>query len=133
MALTYCDDFLNPKFVFYSPIDEVALSTRQLEEHVDRAIIALDGRAPVGGTWAIEQLHPVLSGSAIRVDLWVSDLDDSTCTYGFLASSEDGRVPYARGERVVVCLDPASRQPAKWSRDFRTSHADLLKNLPALA
>lgn len=133
MTFASYDDFLNPKFVFFSPVEEIALNTRQLEEHVDRAIIALDGRAPIGGDWLIEQLNPVTGGSAIRVELWVNDIDDCTCTYGFLASSEDGRVPYARGERVVVCIDPASRTPAKWSEDFRVSHAELLKNLPAYA
>ncbi len=133
MTLASFDDFLNPKFVFFSPLETIGLTTRQLEEHVDRAIIALDGRAPIGGDWSIEPLNPVIGGSAIRVELWVSDIDDYTCTYGFLASSEDGRVPYARGERIVVCLDPASRQPTKWSRDFRSSHAELLKDLPAYA
>lgn len=133
MTLATFDDFFNPKFVFFSPAPEATLDTRRIEEHVDHAIIALDGRAPVGGDWAVEQLNPVLAGSAVRVELWVSDMDDTTCTYGFLASSEDGRVPYARGERVVVCVDPASRKPSKWSSDFRASHAELLKNLPAYA
>ncbi|HEX2833036.1 MAG TPA: thioesterase family protein [Thermoanaerobaculia bacterium] len=133
MTLATCDDFLNPKFVFFSPVQDIPPGTRQLEEHVDRAIIALDGLAPIGGDWSIEQLNPVLAGRAIRVELWVNDIDDYTCTYGFLASSEDGRVPYARGERVVVCIDPSSRNPSKWSNAFRISHAELLKDLPAYA
>jgi acyl-CoA thioesterase FadM len=133
MTLASCDDFFNPKFVFFSPLSTSTLGTPHLAEHVDHAIIALDGRAPVGGNWAIEQLNPVTAGSAIRVELWVNDIDDFTCTYGFLASSEDARVPYARGERVVVCVDPASHEPAKWSRDFRVAHAELRKNLPAYA
>jgi acyl-CoA thioesterase FadM len=133
MTLASVDDLFNPKFVFFSPVSNVALDTPQLAEHVDHAIIALDGRAPVGGSWAIEQLNPVTAGASIRVELWVNDIDDFTCTYGFLASSEDARVPYARGERVVVCVDPASRQPSTWSRDFRVAHAELRKNLPAYA
>ncbi|MGN6185859.1 MAG: acyl-CoA thioesterase [Thermoanaerobaculia bacterium] len=132
MNLATFDDFLNPKFVFFSPVQD-ALNTRRLEEHVDRAIIALDGQAPIGGDWSIEQLNPVLAGTAVRVELWVNNIDDFTCTYGFLASSSDGRVPYARGERIVVCIDPASRNPSKWSSDFRHTHAELLKNLPAYA
>jgi acyl-CoA thioesterase FadM len=63
----------------------------------------------------------------------VNDLGDYTCTYGFLVSSETGRVPYARGERVVVNVDPATHRAAKWSRDFVSAHADLRKDLPAYA
>ena len=70
---------------------------------------------------------------AARVELWVNDLDDYTCTYGFLVSSQDGRTPFARGERTVVNLDPASRRPQKWSRDFVTAHDELRKDLPAYA
>lgn len=132
MTITTFDDFFNPKFVFLSPVRTAITDAKQLAEHVDHAIIALDGRAPIGGDCCLEQLQPV-SGAAVRVELWVNDLDDYTCTYGVLVSSEDGRVPYARGERTVVNLDPTSRKPAKWSRDFIASHHELQKNLPAYA
>lgn len=125
---------LNPKFVFYSPLRNVLADPLDLVEHVDHAIIALDGRAPAGGDCAIEQLAPVsFQENALRVDLWVNDLGDFTCTYGFLCSSEDGRVPHARGERSVVNLDPATHKPQTWSRDFRVAHEELLKDLPAYA
>ena len=123
------NDFLNPKFVFFSPVQEI----HPVEEHVDHAIIALDGRAPIGGDWSVEQLNPVNAASAIRVELWVNDLDDYTCTYGFLVSSENGRTPFARGERCVVNIDPVSHRAAKWSSEFRVVHAELLKDLPAYA
>lgn len=124
---------LNPKFVFLSPVRSTDLALEQLSEHVDHAIIALDGRAPVGGDLTIEALQPVIGAEALRVELWVNDLTDFTCCYGFLVSSKDGRVPYARGERVVVNVDPASRRPEKWSSGFRASHEELLKDLPAYA
>jgi hypothetical protein len=121
---------LNPKFVFYSPVARSA----DVAEHVDRAIIALDGRAPMGGDAVIEPLAPVsVNEATLRVELWVNDLDDYTCTYGFLCSSEDGRVPHARGERRVVSIDPGSHKPAPWSREFRATHEELLKDLPAYA
>lgn len=120
---------LNPKFVFFSP----RTSDAALTEHVDHAIIALDGRAPFGGGFAIERLEPVLEARTFRVELWVNDLDDYTCTYGFLVSSENGRTPFARGERTVVSIDPASQCPRKWSSAFVASHAELLKDLPAYA
>ncbi len=124
---------LNPKFVFLSPVHSTDLDVRQLTEHVDHAIIALDGRAPVGGDVTIEEIQPALSVDTLRVDLWVNELADFTCSYGFLISSKDARVPYARGERVVVNLDPASQRPSKWSHDFRVAHEELLKDLPAYA
>jgi hypothetical protein len=124
---------LNPKFVFLSPVHSADLDVRQIAEHVDHAIIALDGRAPLGGDVTIEEIQPVLGVDALRVDLWVNDLADYTCNYGFLVSSEDARVPYARGERVVVNVDPTSHVPQKWSSDFRAAHEELLKDLPAYA
>jgi acyl-CoA thioesterase FadM len=124
---------LNPKFVFLSPVRTIHVDREQLAEHVDHAIIALDGRAPLAGDCVIEELHPVLGADAVRVDLWVNDLDDYTCSYGFLVSSKDARIPYARGERVVVNIDPASNCPAKWSSGFQAAHAELLKDLPAYA
>jgi hypothetical protein len=120
---------LNPKFVFFSPVR----AEKDLAEHVDHAIIALDGRAPLGGFCALEPLAPVANEDALRVDLWVNELDDYTCTYGFLVSSENGATAHARGERTVVNVDPASRRPQKWSPDFRHVHEELLKDLPAYA
>jgi acyl-CoA thioesterase FadM len=124
---------LNPRFIFFSPLREAVVDQTQLAEHVDHAIIALDGRAPVGGDLALEQLNRVASGDTLRVELWVSDLGDFTCTYGFLVSSENGRVPYARGERTVVNVDPATHRAEKWDNRFMTSHAALLRDLPAYA
>lgn len=124
---------LNPKFVFFSPVRTASLDKSQLAEHVDHAIIALDGRAPIGGGCVLERLEPVLDASTLRVELWVNDLDDYTCTYGFLVSSENGRTPFARGERTVVNIDPASHRAQKWSSDFVHAHEELLKDLPAYA
>lgn len=124
---------LNPKFVFFSPVTTDGLSRQQLAEHVDHAIIALDGRAPLGGDCCLEPLNPTSGAVVLRVELWVNQLDDYTCTYGFLVSSENGRVPFARGERVVANVDPVSHRPEKWSPGFRLAHAQLLKDLPAYA
>lgn len=124
---------INPKFTFFSPLRSTKVDHCQLSEHVDHAIIALDGRAPVGGGCVIECLETKVDTSILRVELWVNEIDDFTCTYGFLISSEDGRVPYARGERTVVSIDPASHRTQKWSSNFRETHEELLKDLPAYA
>ena len=124
---------LNPKFVFVSPVRTLSVDKSQLAEHVDHAIIALDGRAPLGGGCVLERLEPVFDATTLRVELWVNDLDDYTCTYGFLVSSENGRTPFARGERTVVNVDPVSHRAQKWSSDFVHAHAELRKDLPAYA
>jgi hypothetical protein len=124
---------INPKFVFFSPVRTLEVDKSQLAEHVDHAIIALDGRAPVGGGCMLERLEPVMDAATLRVELWVNDLDDYTCTYGFLVSSENGRTPFARGERTVVNVNPSTHRAEKWSSDFRHAHAELLKDLPAYA
>jgi acyl-CoA thioesterase FadM len=131
--MTFAKDDLNPKFVFLSPITTASTGREQLAEHVDRAIIALDGRAPVGGGCALELLNPVFDAAALRVELWVNDLDDYTCTYGFFVLAENGRLPVARGERVVVNVDLSTQRAAKWSSEFRVTHAELRKDLPAYA
>ena len=124
---------INPKFVFFSPVRTTTVDKSQLAEHVDHAIIALDGRAPIGGGCMLERLEPVTDAAALRVELWVNDLDDYTCTYGFLVSSENGRTPFARGERTVVNMNPSTHRAEKWSSDFRHAHAELQKDLPAYA
>jgi acyl-CoA thioesterase FadM len=120
--MPFVNDDLNPKFVFFSPVRTARVD---LAEVVDHAIIALDGHAPLGGDCCIERLGPAAESSALRVDLWVNDLDDKTCTYGFVVSSQDGRTAVARGERSVVTTD--------WTRDVRIANQELLKDLPAYA
>lgn len=124
---------LNPKFDFLSPVRHDLTDRCQITEHVDHAIIALDGRAPLAGDCAVELLRPVPAGTTIRVELWVNDLEDVSCTYGFLVTSEDRRIPFARGERTVVNMDPASHRLTRWSNEFRTAHEALQKDLPAYA
>ena len=130
--MTFASDDLNPKFVFLSPLRNPISRAADLIEHVDHAIIALDARAPLGGSFTIEQLQDSVSAAGhdltLRVDLWVNDLDAYTCTYGFTISSENGRVPYARGERSMVNVNATP-----WSPDFRAVHAGLMKDLPAFA
>lgn len=126
-------DDLNPKFTFLSPVHIPITDRCAMTAHVDHAIIALDGRAPFAGDCAVEMMQPVGDAQTLLIELWVNDLDEVTCTYGFLVTSADGRVPYARGERTVVNMDPQSHRPSPWTPEFRTAHEALLKDLPAYA
>lgn len=145
---------INPKFSWLSPVhfDELdpmqMLHNSRFPAHVERAVSAWF-RAN-GGTWRldiaenpdqfhvvrelrIEYLNPLLGPGYMRVDIWVEHLGKTSCVYGFLCSSDDGKVPYARGQRTIVKIDPASRRPAPWTESFRNAHTALLKNLPAYA
>ena len=116
--------------------------TTRVSRHVERAVTAY--YATSGRTWAtdpannpdqfhvvrelrIEYLNPVLGPGAMRIDIWVERLGNTSCTYKFLCTSEDGRVSYARGERTIVKVDPSTRRPAPWTDFFRDHNAALLK------
>lgn len=148
------DALINPTFVYLSPIhfDELdamrMLHNSRFAAHVERAVGAW--YTSNGGRWEldpadnpdqfhvvrdlhIEYLNPALGTGTMRIELWVEHLGKTSCVYGFLCTSEDGRIPYARGERTIVKVDTNSFRPTEWTDGFRTTHANLLKNLPAYA
>lgn len=106
------DDTVNPRFVHHAPL------SGPLEGEVDRAIGEWCGFVPLSLDLEIEYLEA--PRGALRVDLWVESLNERSCTYGFLVSSSDGTVPFARGERTV-------------SAPRNARNAALLKGLPAYA
>ena len=145
---------LNPRFSYLSPVhfDELdpmqMLHNSRFATHIERAIAAFFMTS--GRTWEIlvtdnpdqyhvvrefriEFLNPVVGTGDMRIDVWVERLGSSSCTYGFLCSSEDGQTPYARGTRAIVKLDPSTRRPAPWTDFFRNHHNVLVKDLPAYA
>ena len=69
----------------------------------------------------------------MRIDIWVEKLGNTSCAYGFRCSSEDGVVAFARGQRTIVKIDPATHRPAPWTDFFREHHSTLVKDLPAYA
>jgi acyl-CoA thioester hydrolase len=124
------------------------LHNSRFPAHVERAVSAW--YFANGGTWRldandnpdqfhvvrdirIEYLNPVLGPGSMRVDIWVERLGNTSCSYGFLCSSDDRKVPYARGLRTIVKVDPLSHRPASWTESFRRAHSELLKDLPAYA
>jgi acyl-CoA thioester hydrolase len=133
------DDLFNPKFVYFSPVhlDELTaagLPRERFAAHVDNALAAWQlgtNKAEQSLSVrdiALELLGPVTAPTTMRIDVWVEHLDRQTCIYGFLCSSENGNIPFARGERTLTRVVPSA-----WSDDFRARHATLLKELPAYA
>src|SRR5260221_601605 len=114
------DTLFNPRFTYLSPVhfDELdpmkMLHNSRFAAHVERAVSAWYQEN--GGKWEIDHtdnpdqvhvvrdlhvefLNPVLGMGTMRIELWVEHLGTTSCVYGFLCSSEDGAIPYARGER----------------------------------
>lgn len=126
------DDVLNPKFVNFRSVSEAELDPflrlpqQALVAHIDDAIRAWGGpcRFSTSGL-TIESMEPVIGAQTLRIDIWVERLDSASCTYGFLCSSRNGNVAYARGERTVF------KSPV--DATFHDHNAALLKDLPAYA
>ncbi len=143
------DDGLNPRFVYLSPVflDELSagqLPNDRLAAHLSAAVDAFHtgkgcGRHCTGDEVSVvrdilvEHLNPVTAAGTLRVDVWLDHLDENSCSYGFLCSSQDGLTPYARGERTVVKLDPALLRPSPWSSGFVEEHSKFLRTLHAYA
>jgi acyl-CoA thioester hydrolase len=154
MNAGFHDDLFNPKFTYLSTVhfDELdamrMLHNARFPAHVERAVGAWF--AATGNRWHldpsdnpdqfhvvrdlhVEYLTPFLGPGTMRIDIWVEELGKTSCVYGFLCSSEDGRIPYARGERTVVKIDPQSHRPAPWTEAFLEQQNALRKDLPAYA
>jgi acyl-CoA thioester hydrolase len=152
MHAGFHDDDINPKFTYITTVhfDELdamrMLHNARYPALVERAVSAWF--AATGNRWHldpadnpdqfhvvrdlhIEYLNPFLGPGTIRIDIWVENLGNTSCAYGFLCSSEDGNVAFARGERTVVKIDPASHRPAPWTDSFRQQQSALRKELPA--
>lgn len=136
------DDGLNPRFIYRSPVFRDELDARnqlpsdRLATHVAEAVDSFhagscrcDDETGVVRDLTIEFLTPVRGNGALRIDVWLEDLDATTCTYGFLCSSDDGLTPHARGERTVNRIDPQRLRPSTWSDAFMQKQSSILRTL----
>ena len=67
----------------------------------------------------------------VRVRIWVEKLGRTSLTFGLRILPMDEDVDYARGSRVIVCIDPKTRKPTPWSDELRTKLGPFLSAPPA--
>ena len=136
-----------PTFIYRSFVHTDELDSLQLLRnsrfivHVERATIAFC--RTLGALWGVsvdenpDQFQMVREVQAkfaapfrgmgeMMIHIWVERLGESSCVYGFICTSVEGKVVYARGTRAVVKLDPASLEPTSWSETFTRGHLPLL-------
>jgi acyl-CoA thioester hydrolase len=76
--------------------------------------------------FAITYHAPISRIGAVRVQLWLDHLGNTSAVYGFRFRSDDGAVVYAEGRRVQVRLDPATLRPARIGAELREACRPLL-------
>ena len=78
----------------------------------------------------LEYLRPVTGVGDIRVRIWVEKLGHTSLTFGLRVLPLDEDVDYARGSRVLVCIDPKTRKPTSWSDELRLRIGPFLSHPP---
>ncbi len=74
----------------------------------------------------IEYLHPVTNVGEVRVRIWVEKIGRTSLTFAFRILPLDQDVDHARGRRVLVRVDPITRQPVPWTDHLRQQIAPFL-------
>ena len=77
---------------------------------------------------SIEYLKPVEGTGDVRVRVWVEKLGTTSLIFGFSVMPMELDEPFARGTRVIVCVDPTSRKPCAWNEAFRTAIAPYVRD-----
>lgn len=75
----------------------------------------------------VEYLRPVTGIGEVRVRIWVEKLGRTSLTFGMRVLPMDQDVDYARGTRVLVCVDSTTRQPAPWTDALRQRIAPFIR------
>jgi len=79
----------------------------------------------------IEYDRPVTGVGDVRVRIWVEKLGTTSLTFGFRVLPVDEDVDYAHGTRVLVRVDPVTRQPVPWTDRLREKIAPYRRDLAA--
>jgi len=77
----------------------------------------------------IEYDRPVRGIGEVRVRIWVEKLGRTSLTFGFRVLPVDEDVDYAHGSRVIVRVDPQTRQPVPWTDRLRERIAPWRRDL----
>ncbi|MBX3226286.1 MAG: acyl-CoA thioesterase [Labilithrix sp.] len=67
----------------------------------------------------VEYLRPVSELGQVRVRIWIEKLGRTSLTFAMRILPMEEDVDHARGTRVLVSVDPATRRPAPWSDELR--------------
>jgi acyl-CoA thioester hydrolase len=67
----------------------------------------------------IEYVSPVVGVGQVRVRVWIEKLGRTSLTFGLRCLAMDEDVDHAFGHRVIVRVDPDSREPQPWTDEFR--------------
>ena len=67
----------------------------------------------------LEYVRAVEGIDEVRVRIWVDKLGTSSLSFGFSVLPTDEDTIFAKGYRVLVCIDPELRRPKPWSQEFR--------------
>ena len=76
--------------------------------------------------FAITYHAPITRIGAVRVQLWLDHLGNTSAVYGFRVRSDDGAVVHAEGRRVQVRLDPPTLRSALIGAELRKACRALL-------
>ncbi|WP_127505793.1 EAL domain-containing protein [Actinoplanes solisilvae] len=90
----------------------------------DRALVIEAARSLLGT--AGPGPDPGAGRPGLGPNIWADKVGDTSVSLGFRFVSPDGLVEYARGTRVLVKIDPATRRPAPWTPEARTDLEGIL-------
>jgi len=94
-----------------SPLDAILDPTQHPDQYHLVKSNHIDYHAPVRGV------------GKVRCRIWVEALGRTSLTFGFAVLPMDQDKPFAKGQRVLVRVDPETRKPAPWSERFRVAMA----------
>ena len=68
----------------------------------------------------LEYERPVAGTGEVRLRVWVDKLGRTSLTFGLRVMPLDQDIDHARGQRVIVRIDPETHRPVPWSDEFRS-------------
>ena len=82
-----------------------------LESHPDQSHLVRQNH--------IDYLKPVIGTGRVRVRIWIEKLGRTSLIFGFTMMPVDSDDVYATGTRVLVRIDPVTKQPVSWTDKLR--------------